>query len=140
MTATKVGTRTVIATEPVESPLSTPNKAIMFTRIVKLLLDDESTTYGCTECEFTRDNPWAIRPHLRVHNAPKAKVAAPLTGARAADFGDMSVADLLGSVRQIEAISEALESVSRDRNEWRTRAMKAERSLATLRKLLGGES
>jgi hypothetical protein len=138
MTATKVDTHAVIATEPVESPLSRPGKTIMFTRVVKLLLDDGTTTYGCTECDATADKMASVRAHLRIHsNRPKA---VAVSGRVSADLGDMSVADLLASARRIEAMGDALESVSRDRNEWRARAMKAERSLATLRKLLGGDS
>lgn len=67
MTSTTVSTVdgvAVIADEPVETPLSKPGRPVYFTRIRRLLLADDRTVYGCTECDFTADSDSAVRGHL----------------------------------------------------------------------------
>ena len=139
MTAQKVDGRAVVAEERVESPISTPSRPVHFTRVVRLLLDDDSVVYGCTECEYTTETWFGVaRGHLpRAHPKTDAKSEARQAEAPPSlDPSSISLADLLGAANQVTLISDALERVVADRDQWRTRAMKAERALATLRKVL----
>jgi hypothetical protein len=100
---------------------------LVWHRTRTLTLADGTTTYGCSECDYTSDNMYSIRPHLSAHRTmprrPRRPVALPV------DPGALSLADLLSRVDQ-------LAKVEADRDAWRTRAQGAERSLATLRRAL----
>lgn len=131
MTATKVDGRAVIADEPAASPL---RKGVTFTRIRRLLLDDGSTIHGCSECDYTAEKVGQVRAHLRKH-APRPTVAF-----RPRRIEEMNVGELIERARQNDAVADALDRMTDDRNEWKARALKAERAMANLRKALGVES
>lgn len=130
MTATHVNGRKVIEDAPARSPLSRPDAPMHFKQIRELLLDDGTLTYGCVHCDYTAATAGKVRPHLKAHTGrgpgrPKSAVAQ--------DVNEMSLADLLRRVRQ-------LERVEAERDEWRKRALDAERRLNTLRRALNGGS
>lgn len=128
MTATHVNGRKVVEDAPAPSPLSRDDFPVYFKQIRELLLDDGTVTYGCVHCDFTAVTAGKVRPHLKAHNGrgpgrPKTAVAQ--------DVNEMSLADLLRRVRD-------LERVEAERDEWRRRALDAERRLNTLRRALNG--
>ena len=141
MTATKVDGHAVVADEPAVSPLRNrrDNGTIHFSRIRRLLLDDESVVHGCAECDYVGAGVGNVRAHLRVHRIRDAEPALMPT---TRSIEDMNVGDLLGAARRSDALADALERMTEDRNHWKARALRAERAMATLRKALnfGGES
>lgn len=121
MTATHVDGRAVIADEPTRAPISQRNgDPVYWQQIRTLLLEDESTLYGCVHCDYTAEKPGSIRPHLKKHTS---RAPAPAAAA------DMSLTDLLAKIAQ-------LETVTADRDRWRRRALDAERKLSTMRRAL----
>jgi hypothetical protein len=127
MTATTVDGVAVIHSEPAEALISKPDKPVFFKQIVKLLLEDGREVFGCVHCDFTRPNLVAVRPHLKVHSngSSPAKRKGRAKGVPA----DMSLSDLLAQVNN-------LESVTAERDEWRRRALDAERKLNAMRRAL----
>jgi hypothetical protein len=134
VTATKVDGQLVIETEPVESPLSTPDRPVVFTRIMRLLLEDGREFYGCADgdCDYADLKMGNVRAHLKAHRTPAAKAAAT----RDATFEDMTIGEVLAIAETYGALNGALERMTEDRNAWKARARKAEASLATLKKVL----
>lgn len=123
----------VIAEERVETPLSTPERPMYFTRIKRLLLADESTIYACTECDYTADSPAKVRPHLAVHGEGRK--------ARSNGHGpDLSVTlgELLEAHRRAEVLMATVARQADDLADWRDRARRAERDLETLRRVFNG--
>ncbi|TYK47176.1 hypothetical protein [Actinomadura decatromicini] len=122
MTATQVNGLAVMADEPTLSPITGPNGAPIYWRQTRtLLLEDETKVFGCVHCDYTADNPHKVRPHLKVHREPEPEPAAGLY--------DLPLSDLLARVAE-------LEKLTADRDTWKRRALKAERSLATMRRAL----
>lgn len=76
MTATQVNGIEVITAESVLSPLSTPDKPIRFKNILRLLLADDTTIYGCGKegCDYTDEKPGRVRLHFRTHAGQKPQV------------------------------------------------------------------
>lgn len=152
MTAEHVNGLKVVESEPLMSPVKTPHgKPVYFRRIVTLLLEDGSTMLGCTECDYTDAAAGRVRHHLTINHWNR-DVPRKLNGFEAAandrrhaastavDTATLSVADLLNSATRLQALSDAVARMTEERNEWKARALKAERAMATLRKLVGGES
>jgi len=148
MTAEQVNGLKVVDVEPLQSPVKAPTgKPVFFTRIVTLLLEDGSTTLGCTECEYTDDKAGRVRHHLTTAHWNRDEPRKP-TGfesynakrASTVDATTLSVADLIHSATRLQTLSDALERMVEERNDWKGRALKAERAMATLRKALGVDS
>jgi hypothetical protein len=130
VTAAVVEGRVVIEDQPAKSPLSTATKPVMFRQIRELLLEDGAVVYGCAHCDYTRDTVAQVRPHLKAHGGRGP--GRPRKGAAVAqDVNALSLADLLRRLR-------ALEQAEAERDEWRERALAAERTLRTLRRALKG--
>lgn len=55
----------VVGTEKVPSPLHKPERPVYFTRIEKVLLEDDTERYVCKVCGESGDSVGAIRNHLR---------------------------------------------------------------------------
>lgn len=127
MTATTVSGIAVIASEPAISTIRTrDDQPIHFVQILRLLLEDGSTTFGCIHCDFTGASPAAIRPHLRVHVDPATR---PTTGRAAAKT--MTLDQLIARVADLKRIEG-------ERDGWKARALDAEKKLTTLRNALKG--
>jgi hypothetical protein len=124
MTATRVNGLEVIADEPTPSPIAKRDgTAIIWQQTRTLLLEDGSTVYGCLHCDYARPNILSIRPHLNKHkdrSAPSAPAGA------AADLSLNELLKKLGDLNKVVA----------ERDEWKRRATKAERSLQSLRNAL----
>jgi hypothetical protein len=139
MKVTEVDGHSVIAVEPVASPLSTPERPVWFSRINRLLLADDSVVYGCAvdDCGYAADAVGQVRSHLRVHRKPrKAAVAAEKVKREAGNALDMTIRQLLALADANQALNGTVSRLIDDRNEWKARARKAEASLAVLRKAL----
>ncbi len=144
MTAEHVNGVKVIDVLLAESPVKTPTgRTIHFKRMVELVLEDGSTVYGCTECDYTDSALGRIRSHLSREHWTRPVPRKVTGGARRSrpaatvDVAGLSVADLLNSAAtQIEALNDALQRVAEDRNTWKARALKAERAMAKLKGLL----
>jgi hypothetical protein len=120
VTATHVDGVEVIADEPCRSGLTgRGGKPIYFKQTRELLLADGRTVYGCVHCDFVRGKPSAIRPHLVKHGT---RAAAGLSD-------DLTLAQLLRKL-------EAMEKVTAERDQWKARALKAEKALGILRRTL----
>jgi hypothetical protein len=137
MTATEVNGVPVVSESEVESPLSSPKKPVTFTRIRLLHLADGGAVYGCTECDHTEARMASVRAHLRRHSStrrPERKIEPLVT--RPAALGSMTLDQIAAGLNSIDALSDALERMTTDRNEWKARALKAERAMATLKRVL----
>lgn len=125
MTATHVDGIAVIADEATKSPINDrAGKPIYWQQIRTLLLEDDTTTYGCLHCDYTADKPASIRPHLNKHKDKVMRKAVKRMPA-----SEMSLSELLAKLAE-------LEKVTAERDEWKRRALTAERKLATMRKAL----
>lgn len=146
MTAAMVNGRAVVATEPAASPLVNKSGPVLFTRIVRLLLDDGSESFGCTECDFSDARLGVVRQHVGRAHGPDgpADKPAPKNGRTPPTAKDhhlsLTIGELLDAGRQVAAMTEAIERLANDRDQWKDRARKAEKRLQTLRTALGGES
>jgi len=79
---TEVGGLTVITNQPVESPLSTPQRRIVFSGVKELLLSDDSSVYACRFCGHVEDKLGRIRSHQTYDclKNPKGKPGTSLRG------------------------------------------------------------
>lgn len=118
---------TVLAEEAVESPLSTPDKPMMFQRVRKLLLDGGQEVYGCTECGVVRDTVAKVRSHLSWHHNPGRKERQ----IRAAHWRDITLGEAVELAQQIERLTADVAA-------WKRRAKAAEADLDTIKRVMGG--
>lgn len=144
MTVTTVNGVEVVATEPVESPLSKGGDTpINFKRVRRLLLADDTEMYGCTECDHVGDTPMSVTAHLgHVHPLRQRANGKHPKRTPALDPDTVTLGELLAGYRRAEAMQESLDRMAEDRDQWRTRARDAERRLKMLRSALreGGVS
>lgn len=125
MTATHVDGVAVIADEPAQSKIrDAAGQPVTYKRIRRLLPADERIVYGCLLCEFTSPTAERVRPHMNKHRDPDSPKRQ-----RAKALLDMSLTELAGKIAQLEALTA-------ERDAWKARALKAEKSLATLRTAL----
>jgi hypothetical protein len=123
MVATHAFGQEVVDNAPTPSPISTAaGNPILWEQTRTLTLADGSTAYGCGHCDYTSRNRNSIRPHLRKHNQ-RTNGREPAA--------DLTVHELLGQLA-------TLNQLQTDRDAWKARAVKAEKALRTLRKMLGG--
>jgi hypothetical protein len=119
VTATHVDGRAVVASERAASNITgRDGQPIRFKQILMLLLDDGTVVYGCAHCDYTGPSPNNVRPHLNRHRASKA--------------GADTIAQLAAQLGTDRA------ELVRERDEWKTRARKAEGELARLRRIIQG--
>jgi hypothetical protein len=112
---------------------------------VRLLLEDGTETYGCTECEFTAPRYGMVRMHTRAHNNGGPARARPKSTKPAKVAWDpailaMTLGDLIEAAGRGDSIVDTIERLSADRDEWKARARDAERRLNGLRRALGDGS
>lgn len=150
MTATVVtvldkGPLKVVATEPVLSPLSGDNgREIYFKRIVKLLLEDGTELYGCTECEYVAEKVGSVRPHLSKHGA--RKTGRPSNDERSVQenarvMAELTLADILELADRALVAENDHDTVRQrlleERDSWKERAKAAEGKLKKLQAAFG---
>jgi hypothetical protein len=131
MTATHAFGLEVVDNAPTPSPIADrAGNPILWEQTRTLTLADGSTAYGCGHCDYASRNRNSIRPHLRKHNQRtngrangRANGHAPAT--------DLTLHELLGQLA-------TLDQFRTSRDAWKARAVKAEKALRTLRKMLGG--
>jgi hypothetical protein len=128
VTATEVDGKAVIAVEPAKSSFrGSDGERVSFRQMLRLLLDDGSEVYGCLHCDYTSPNLNSVRPHLNKHR--KAKQLDEAEELAAVGVG-LSLAQITRALRSHERTVNDLE-------EWKRRALTAERQLRLLRKALG---
>ncbi|WP_158884088.1 hypothetical protein [Amycolatopsis anabasis] len=126
MTATEVDGVAVVADTPHVAPFTDRSGQPVYQPQTRVLtLADGSTVYGCAHCDYTSENPRSIRPHLGKHNRRR-------NGLRPAKDAvlDMPLTDLMDRLAKLDAILE-------EREQWKARALQAERRLRQLRDALG---
>lgn len=127
MTATEVDGVAVVSDEPQVAPFKDKQGApIHLPQTRVLTLANGAVVYGCAHCDYTSTNPFSVRPHLNKHAARrnghhKAAAGSPL---------NLSLADLMARLDKVD-------SLVTDRDQWKTRALSAERRLKQLRAALG---
>jgi hypothetical protein len=123
VTAIVVNGLEVIADEPTEAPLcDRSGKPLVWRQTRTLLLSDGSTVYGCVHCDYSSPNVKAIRPHLNKHRTSTVDVGR---------LDELSLGEVLRRLA-------ALDDLTAERDGWRERATRAERSLSNLRRALRG--
>lgn len=120
MTATHVNGVPVIASEPALSTWRNrrTGEPLEYRQMLRLLLEDGSEVYGCLHCDYTHPNLASVRPHLNKHRGERINGSAAVL----AEVG-----------RQLQDYARVVD----ERDQWRTRALKAEGDLRRLRTLLG---
>lgn len=121
MTATSVNGVAVIADEPARAPFT--NREVYFKQIRLLMLEDESTVFGCAHCDYTAAGPGSVRGHLGTHGKPRSRAVAKAAS-------EMSISDLLKRLAE-------LDKLTAERDQWKARAVKAEQDLSAIRGALG---
>lgn len=125
MTATSVDGVRVVADEPTPAPMrDNAGTPVLWQQTRTLRLADGRTVYGCAHCEYTSANMRSIRPHLNKHRGERG-------------LGDLGS---LGGLTLAEVVARLAEreQLVVDRDQWKRRAERAERSLSTLRNALRG--
>lgn len=109
----------IVKTEPAETNLG---NGATYRTVRKLTMKDGTVLYGCVECEYdyAANNPMAVAAHVRTTH----RVVVDITAIK-----DITITDLIRAAADHEVANNA--------NEWKTRALAAERDLAKLRKILG---
>jgi hypothetical protein len=135
LTATEVHGLKVVDDSPTTSGITDrKGNPVVWEQTRTLLLENGHITYGCVHCEYVSDNPNSVRPHLNRHgkNGDRRTPAAQRAAANAP-------ADLTGvSVVELVRLAQDAAQVAADRDQWRKRALAAERDLKAIRKALGG--
>jgi hypothetical protein len=124
MTAAQIDGIQVVSDEPTPAPISRPDRPVLWQQIRTLRLADGREVYGCVHCDMTADSPHRVRPHLKAH---KEKPAATPPKSPAGEL----------TLNQLSVKLKEFEQLSQERDDWKRRAMAAEKSLRTLRKALG---
>ena len=132
---TYVNGQTVVLRHPVETPLSRPDRPMYYKRIVRFELVDGTSVYACTECDYTHPNVYAARGHVNATHpiAPRRPYG---TGRRAtatrdsespADWASLTLGEAAAMVRRFARLTA-------ERDEWKERAIAAERTLSAIRR------
>jgi len=133
----------VLEREPVESPLSTPERPIYFTRILRLLLEDGSELFGCgaAGCEEVRETVQAVSVHLGVEHPDPEK--ARIKSTDPLDMTLREVTEVIGDMKELRTenirLTRENDRLKRDRNEWKARAKDAESDLTVIRNAIRGK-
>lgn len=133
----------VLEREPVESPLSTPERPIYFTRILRLLLEDGSELFGCGAegCEEVRETVQAVSVHLGVEHPDPEK--ARIKSTDPLDMTLREVTEVIGDMKELRTenirLTRENDRLKRDRNEWKARAKDAESDLTVIRNAIRGK-
>lgn len=132
MTATQVNGVAVVASEPAEAAISTPEHPVRFKQIVKLLLEDGTEVFGCVHCDYTADSHTRVRPHLGKHAVRKGEPPPSVAQPEPLDLATVAVADLLDMAQRVH-------EHQADAERWKARALRAEQDLALIRRTINGK-
>ncbi len=132
----------VVEERQVQSPLSREGEnPVYFRRVVELVLEDGSSVFGCTECEYTNSSRTGVTTHLGIaHGTGKARRAAAQSDSPIGHWEDVTLGEAVGMARRVDTLSNALDRMTEDRNEWKARARDAERDLGAIRRALAPTS
>lgn len=143
-----VGGQLVIASEPAELNIVNPHtkRRIPSDKVLRLLLQDGTETYGCADCDYTNTNQSAIIPHRNRHR----KLQSVAGTARSKKAGEFTVAEVMDNITSwmqpvmnisMDELRAYIAAYDADANlqSWKDRALDAEARLARLQKILGGK-
>lgn len=159
MTPTQVNGLDVIATEEVQSPLSTKEKPIFFSGIRELLLADGSSLYACRFCWHTDVKLGRVRAHQTYHcdqnpnvrkvatrgvvprasNPPKGDIPSVSAATDEVEEGDSLLAALdmvLGSNARITELTEQRDAALAEAAHWRAKCAEKDRAIQKVRERL----
>lgn len=124
-----------------------------YRQIIGLVLENGHRLYGCLHCDYVHEKVASVRPHLNAHGiagdgkTPKAQRIAAATAAgngevtlsevpalSHADIRSMSLDEIIRLVNRARRVVDD----SKDKTDWKARALKAEGDLAALRDLIRG--
>jgi hypothetical protein len=114
----------VVKDEPYRSPYAKDRRngeGLLQPQTRVLTLENGHTVFGCQHCPYTSENVHSIRPHLNRHRGDKPN-RVPTVG----ELKSMSAADLLRDINRVAELEASVE-------QWKARALKAEKTLETLR-------
>lgn len=162
MTATEVGGKEVITAEAVPSNLWTKERPIYWSSVVKLLLSDDTTIYGCSTlgCDYVSEKSGQVRTHVtREHrkkltgwDAAREKVAEREAETQAAEADDDNEDDILAALeaaingngkvgeleKEVAKLQKQIGALTKQRDYWRSEAGTANARLGKLRTALRG--
>lgn len=122
-----------------------------YRQIVGLVLENGHRLYGCLHCDYVHEKVASVRPHLNAHGikgdgqTPKAQ---RLAAASAAGRGELELAEVpalsyadirsmsLDEIFRLVNRARRVVDESKDRTDWKARALKAEGDLQALRELI----
>lgn len=112
----------VVDDQPTAAPIKALNgQPVHWKQIRTLRLSNGDTVYGCAHCDYAANTPNSVRPHLNAHrNGRKSRHVS-------------------GDVEQVLAQLAHLDELTKDRDRWKQRALKAERDLRAIRRAIGGD-
>jgi hypothetical protein len=129
-----LGVFVVLANDPTPSKLNdAKGQPVVWPSVRRLTLGDGLVVYGCADCTYCHRSPDSIRPHRNKHRQLKTAngdVTAILRDAIRSIDG--------GSDRETEKLTARVERLTADRDEWKRRALTAERQLSALRQAIAG--
>lgn len=131
MTASSVRGIPVLSNEDTLAPVKDrAGNDVHWKRVRTLGLADGSTIYGCSECDVVDDDKFMVWRHLSKHPKPEPELTAKSIG---------KLVDKLVTQERKEAVAAAkaarrrIKDVTKSRDEWRARAVAAEKSLQAIR-------
>jgi hypothetical protein len=131
-----LGVFVVLANDPTPSKLNNAKgDPVVWPSVRKLTLGDDLVVYGCADCTYCHRSADSIRPHRNKHRklngAASDETAAILRNAIRSLGG--------GDDREAEKLRSKIDRLTAERDDWKRRALKAERRLSTMRQALNEE-
>jgi hypothetical protein len=125
VTATVVNGLAVVKDEPQVAPFRDRAGSPIYQPQTRVLtLSDGSVVYGCVHCDYSSPNVHSVRPHLNKHRK------ATETGKRNGSALNLPLTELMRRLDKLDALAQECE-------DWKSRALRAERRLKQLRSALG---
>lgn len=125
---------TTISTSPTLVPAVIPYGRAKGRTTNTTLFDVSTGSYHCADCDYVAENYGKVFAHRRQHAAPKP----PRAKAKPAPQVD-KIADAVALLTDALADAQPKDD-DRVSAEWKTRALAAERSLKSLRRILGASA
>lgn len=124
-----VGVFPVLSNEATASKLNdNAGKPILWPSVRELRLAADLVVYGCADCSYANKSANSVRPHRNKHRGQK----------QAAVNGEVT-ALLRNALREVAPDQSAkIEKLTAEREEWKRRALAAERRWSALRQAFSG--
>lgn len=127
-----VGTFPVLANDPTPSALTdAKGRPVLWPSVRRLTLADDLVVYGCADCSYANRSANSIRPHRNKHRGQRKAADDEVTA-----LLRTTLRTALGGALPDD--SAKIEKMKADRDEWKRRALAAERQLSALRQAITG--